>query len=84
MLFWEILTELVADDRAGIPAEYRDAIFETGYTTASSEGGIGLELTFVQEMAAVYEWQCSVTESASGGARFGFENVTEVQNTTHC
>ncbi|WP_137284071.1 PAS domain S-box protein [Halorussus salinisoli] len=67
----------VADDGAGIPDDDREAIFETGYTTASGNGGMGLGLTFVQEMADVYEWECSVTESDAGGARFEFENVTK-------
>jgi len=70
----------VADDGTGIPPEEREAIFDPGYTTASSRGGMGLGLTFVKEMADVYEWTCSVTESADGGARFEFENATEVRS----
>ncbi|UPV76346.1 PAS domain S-box protein (plasmid) [Halorussus limi] len=67
----------VADDGTGIPTDQRDAVFETGYTTAGSNGGMGLGLTFVNEMADVYEWDCSVTESETGGARFEFANATE-------
>jgi PAS domain S-box-containing protein len=44
----------VADDGVGIPSDERDTIFETGYTTASEQGGMGLGLTFVREMADVY------------------------------
>mgnify|MGYP000653872625 CR=1 FL=1 len=66
----------VADDGVGIPDDRRDAVFDEGYTTANERGGMGLGLTFVDEMADVYDWECSVTESESGGARFEFENVT--------
>lgn len=69
----------VADNGSGIPATDRETIFESGYTTASGQGGMGLGLTFVQEMADVYEWTCGVTESATGGARFEFENATKRQ-----
>ena len=69
----------VADDGTGIAADEREAVFETGYTTASSRGGMGLGLTFIHEMADVYGWTCSVTESADGGARFEFENINQVQ-----
>ncbi|WP_137283534.1 MEDS domain-containing protein [Halorussus salinisoli] len=66
----------VADDGVGIPADERDAVFDEGYTTAAENGGTGLGLAFVQELAEVYEWDCAVTESAAGGARFEFRNVT--------
>ena len=65
----------VADDGPGIPATDRDAIFDEGYTTAAESGGSGLGLAFVQKLADVYEWQCEVTESAAGGARFEVRNV---------
>ena len=65
----------VADDGTGIPADDRDAVFEAGYTTAAEQGGTGLGLVFVKELAEVYEWACAATESATGGARFEFTNV---------
>ncbi|WP_135304611.1 PAS domain S-box protein [Haloarcula amylovorans] len=70
----------VEDDGSGIPANLRETVFETGYTTASEQGGMGLGLTFVHEMADVYDWTCTVTESESGGARFEFENVAVVES----
>lgn len=70
----------VADSGSGIPADDQELIFESGYTTASEEGGMGLGLTFVQEMADVYKWTCAVTESGTGGARFEFEGVTKDSN----
>ncbi|NHN58870.1 MULTISPECIES: PAS domain-containing sensor histidine kinase [Halorussus] len=66
----------VADDGVGVPAEDRDAVFEAGYTTAASSGGTGVGLTFVRELADVYDWECSLTESEAGGARFEFSSVT--------
>ena len=65
----------VEDDGDGIPANERKRVFEAGYTTASDEGGTGLGLAFVQKLAEVYGWDCSVTESDSGGARFEFRDV---------
>ena len=65
----------VEDDGVGISPEHRDAVFDAGFTTAGNEGGTGLGLAFVQELAEVYDWTCRVTESAAGGARFEFTNV---------
>ncbi|WP_170977295.1 PAS domain-containing sensor histidine kinase [Halorussus salinisoli] len=65
----------VADDGDGIPPEDRDAVFEAGFTTAASEGGTGLGLAFVQELADVYGWTYEATESGTGGARFEFTDV---------
>jgi signal transduction histidine kinase len=65
----------VADDGVGIPPENRDDVFETGFTTAANEGGTGLGLAFVEELAEVYGWGCTVTESEAGGARFEFRDV---------
>lgn len=65
----------MADDGGGIPEADREAVFEEGYTTAAGQGGTGLGLAFVRELADVYEWDCTVAESESGGARFEFTNV---------
>ncbi|WP_134671691.1 PAS domain S-box protein [Halorussus marinus] len=64
----------VADDGEGIPAGERETVFEVGYTTASDTGGTGLGLAFVAELADVYEWTVTVTESPTGGARFEFRD----------
>ncbi|WP_435178113.1 PAS domain S-box protein [Halorussus sp. AFM4] len=66
----------VADDGFGIPPEDRETVFEAGYTTAASSGGTGVGLTFVRDLAEVYDWECSLTESETGGARFEFTDVT--------
>ncbi|UPV74073.1 MEDS domain-containing protein [Halorussus limi] len=65
----------VADDGAGIPVEEREQVFEAGFTTASDNGGTGLGLAFVEELAEVYDWTVTITESEDGGARFDFRNV---------
>ena len=65
----------VADDGVGIPEDDRETVFEAGYTTAETEGGTGVGLTFVQELAETYDWTCRVTESESDGARFEFADV---------
>jgi PAS domain S-box-containing protein len=65
----------VADDGTGISEENEDVVFEAGFTTAADEGGTGLGLAFVQELADVYEWACAVSDSETGGARFEFRDV---------
>ncbi len=64
----------VADDGSGIPEAERGQVFEAGFTT--EDYGIGLGLTFITELADIYEWDCRVDKSAGGGARFEFTNVT--------
>ncbi|WP_135303040.1 GAF domain-containing sensor histidine kinase [Haloarcula amylovorans] len=68
----------VADDGGGIPAAERERVFEMGVTTAADNGGTGLGLAFVRELASVYDWSLRVTESAAGGARFEFADVNFV------
>ncbi len=63
----------VADDGPGIPAEDRDEVFESGYTT--DEEGTGFGLAIVKEIADAHEWTVDVTESRNGGARFEIENL---------
>jgi PAS domain S-box-containing protein len=67
----------VADDGVGIPADERDVIFDEGYTTAAESGGSGLGLAFVRKLTNVYGWDCTVTESEAGGARFEFRTASQ-------
>lgn len=57
----------VADDGPGIPPEKRDAVFESGHSTATDGSGFGLAI--VREIAEAHGWDLRVTESAEGGAR---------------
>ncbi|WP_227356700.1 PAS domain S-box protein [Haladaptatus salinisoli] len=63
----------VEDDGGGIPETARRSVFDAGYTTET--GGIGLGLTFVARLVDAYDWNCTVAESESGGARFEFTAV---------
>ena len=63
----------VADDGSGIPETERDEVFEYGYSTA--EGGTGLGLRIVEQIADAHGWEIRVTESADGGARFEFHTA---------
>ena len=66
----------VEDDGIGIPPAERESVFEAGFTTTSGQGGTGLGLAFVRELADAYEWTYAVAESDAGGARFEFTDVT--------
>ncbi|MCU4741845.1 ATP-binding protein [Halobacteria archaeon AArc-m2/3/4] len=66
----------VADDGPGIPAGDQDAIFEYGYTNA--EGGTGIGLAIVNQVADAHDWSLSVSAALSGGARFNLENCLVV------
>lgn len=63
----------VADDGPGIPEGERERIFEASYTTEADN--IGLGLTFIRQLAEAYGWECVVTDSDGGGARFEFRNI---------
>ncbi len=61
----------VEDDGPGIPAEDRETVFESGYTT--NEDGTGFGLAIVGEIAEAHDWTVEVTAGNEGGARFVFE-----------
>ncbi|THE65419.1 PAS domain S-box protein [Salinadaptatus halalkaliphilus] len=65
----------VADDGPGLPpGEPTETLFEFGYTT--SESGTGLGLAIVREIAEAHDWTITATDSADGGARFEFRDIT--------
>ena len=66
----------VADDGPGIPEGDRDRVFEEGYT----DGGTGLGLSIVRTVVEAHGWEVSVTDSASGGARFEISGVQFVDD----
>ncbi|PSQ49557.1 hypothetical protein BRD19_03775 [Halobacteriales archaeon SW_7_65_23] len=65
-----------ADDGPGIPAEEREQVFDSGYTT--SEDGTGFGLGIVQNVVEAHGWEIQVTESNAGGARFEITGVSAV------
>ncbi len=66
----------VADDGPGIPANIREDVFESGFTTAADGTGFGLAI--VAQIAEAHGWSASVTEGIDGGARFEF--IDQVNN----
>ncbi|MFB6157848.1 MAG: PAS domain S-box protein [Haloferacaceae archaeon] len=58
----------VEDDGPGIPPAEPDRVFDADYS--SSEDGVGLGLTIVEDIAVAHGWEVDVTEGAAGGARF--------------
>ncbi|WP_299330517.1 ATP-binding response regulator [Haloplanus sp.] len=63
----------VTDDGPGIPAESRDKLFDSGYTTQPEGTGIGLSI--VRDIATAHGWTVTVTESAAGGARIEITSI---------
>jgi PAS domain S-box-containing protein len=63
----------VADDGPGIPAEERRSVFELGYSM--TDGGTGVGLAIVDEIAEAHGWEVTVTDGRDGGARFEFAGV---------
>jgi signal transduction histidine kinase len=63
----------VADDGPGIPEADRDAVFDSGYSTAAEGTGVGLAI--VQQVVDAHDWSISVTESETGGTRFEITGV---------
>ncbi|WP_254278861.1 sensor histidine kinase [Haloarcula marina] len=67
----------VADDGPGIGPANRDAVFDTGFTTAGDGTGYGLAI--VETIAEAHDWDVSVAESHDGGARFEFGGVERAE-----
>jgi signal transduction histidine kinase len=63
----------VADDGAGMTAEVKDHLFETGYTTRDEGRGYGLAI--VERICEAHGWTVDVSESDAGGARFDITGV---------
>jgi len=58
----------VEDTGPGIPEDEQGEVFESGYTT--SRQGTGFGLSIVEEIVEAHDWTISVSNGASGGARF--------------
>ncbi|MDG5777158.1 PAS domain S-box protein [Haloarculaceae archaeon H-GB1-1] len=63
----------VEDTGEGIPADAREDLFKSGYTTA--EDGTGLGLAIVQRIVEAHGWEITVLEGEEGGARFEITGV---------
>jgi hypothetical protein len=56
-----------------IPADDREEIFESGFSTG--DDGLGLGLAIVKGIVSAHGWEISVTESSIGGPRFEITGV---------
>ncbi len=63
----------VEDDGPGIPADERERVFESGYTT--SREGTGFGLSIVEQVVDAHGWDVRLTEGVDGGARFEITGV---------
>ncbi len=66
----------VEDDGPGIPADQREQVFESGY---SSDGGSGFGLAIVREVTDAHGWSIDVTGGRDGGARFEIRGVSMLE-----
>jgi len=63
----------VADDGPGIPADDREQVFQSAYSTVRDNTGFGLAI--VGEIVDAHGWDIELTSSDSGGARFEITGV---------
>ncbi len=67
----------VADDGPGIPPTRRDAVFDTGHTTAKDGTGFGLAI--VEEIAEAHGWAVRIEDGIDGGTKLVFETGTPLE-----
>jgi len=63
----------VADDGPGVPESEREAVFESGYSSADEGTGFGLAI--VESIVEAHGWEIDLVESADGGARFEITGI---------
>ncbi|WP_331234630.1 hybrid sensor histidine kinase/response regulator [Natronorarus salvus] len=63
----------IADDGPGVPPSERERIFDPG--VSDGQGGIGLGLAIVEEVAEAHGWSVAVADSPDGGACFSVTGV---------
>jgi len=64
----------VDDDGDGLDEADPDELFELGHS--STDGGTGIGLAIVKEIAEAHGWRVTATDSPDGGARFEFSDVS--------
>ena len=64
----------VEDDGPGIPAETRKDVFEAGFSTRPDSSGFGLAI--ILDIIEAHGWTVSVSDGATGGARFEINGVS--------
>jgi PAS domain S-box-containing protein len=64
----------IEDTGRGIPKDEREEIFDHGYS--STDEGTGFGLSIVSDVVDAHNWDISVTESETCGARFEITGVT--------
>ena len=62
------------DDGPGIPADKRELVFESGYTTEEDKTGFGLAI--VNQIALAHGWEIELAPDAAEGVRFELRDVT--------
>lgn len=67
----------VEDNGQGIPPDEREAVFESGYSTA--DDGTGFGLSIVSEIVEAHGWALRLTDGERGGARFEITGVNVVE-----
>ncbi len=68
----------VEDDGPGIPAQEREEVFASGYST--TDHGTGFGLAIVEEIVDAHGWSIAVTDGRDGGARFEITGVDRVED----
>ena len=68
----------VADNGVGIPQEDRENVFDNGFST--SQDGTGFGLAIVKRICEAHDWEVSVTESETGGARFEITGIESLDS----
>ena len=63
----------VEDNGSGISEDKQGDVFDVGYV--NTEGGIGLGLSIVKQIADAHNWEEHVSNGSDGGARFEFTGV---------
>lgn len=64
----------VEDNGRGIPADERDRIFDSAYSTSTNGTGLGLQIA--ETVVHAHDWDLELAATRGGGARF---EITDVQ-----